>query len=53
MTAIEKERAIQELRREAVDLSLAAASRLIGQRLTSDTDRKLVEGYLESLEGSK
>ena len=49
----EKERAIQELRREAVDLSLAAASRLIGQRLNSDTDRKLVEGYLQSLENSK
>jgi F-type H+-transporting ATPase subunit b len=49
----ERERAIQELRREAVDLSLAAASRLIGERLSSDTDRKLVEGYLSSLETGK
>jgi F0F1-type ATP synthase membrane subunit b/b' len=32
-----------------VDLSLAAASKLIGQRLTSDTDRKLVEEYLAGL----
>lgn len=49
----EKERAIQDLRREAVDLSLAAASRLIGQRLNAETDRKLVESYLSSLESGK
>lgn len=49
----EKERAILELKREAVDLSLAAASRLIGQRMTSDSDRKLVESYLTSLESGK
>ena len=42
----ERERAVAELRREAVDLSLAAASRLIEKRLDGDTDRKLV---LESL----
>jgi len=41
--AAERERAVVELRREAVDLSLAAASKLIGERLTSETDRKLVE----------
>ena len=51
--AAEKERAILELKREAVDLSLAAASRLIGQRMTSDADRKLVESYLASLESGK
>jgi F-type H+-transporting ATPase subunit b len=49
----EKDRAILELKREAVDLSLAAASRLIGQRMNDDTDRKLVESYLASLERSK
>jgi F-type H+-transporting ATPase subunit b len=49
----EKEKAILELKREAVDLSLAAASRLIGERMTADTDRKLVEGYLASLERGK
>lgn len=47
--ASERERAIAELRREAVDLSLAAASKLIGERLTSETDRKLVEQYLANL----
>ena len=46
----ERERAIAELRREAVDLSLAAASRLVGERLDSESDRKLVTGYLASLE---
>ena len=49
----EKEKAILELKREAVDLSLAAASRLIGERMTADADRKLVESYLSSLERGK
>jgi F-type H+-transporting ATPase subunit b len=44
----ERDRAVVELRREAVDLSLAAASKLIGERLTSETDRKIVEQYLAS-----
>jgi F-type H+-transporting ATPase subunit b len=46
----ERDRAIAELRREAVELSLAAASKLIGERLTSETDRKLVQEYLSSLD---
>jgi F-type H+-transporting ATPase subunit b len=46
----ERERAIAELRREAVDLSLAAASKLIEKRLDSDTDRKLVTEFLAGLE---
>jgi F-type H+-transporting ATPase subunit b len=48
----ERERAIQDLRREAVDLSLAAASKLIGERLGADTDRKLVMDYLATLESA-
>jgi F-type H+-transporting ATPase subunit b len=47
----ERERAVAELRREAVDLSLAAASKLIEKRLDSDTDRKLVQEYLASVDG--
>lgn len=47
--AAEQEKAISALRREAVDLSLAAASKLIGQRLDAAGDRKLVEEYLASL----
>jgi len=46
----ERERALVELRREAVDISLAAASKLIGERLGNDSDRKLVESYLATLE---
>jgi F-type H+-transporting ATPase subunit b len=49
----ERDRAVAELRREAVDLSLAAASKLIGERLSSDTDRKIVSDYLASLEAGR
>jgi F-type H+-transporting ATPase subunit b len=45
----ERERAVAELRREAVDLSLAAASKLISERLNSEGDRKIVQEYLASL----
>jgi len=51
--ASERERAVVELRREAVDLSLAAASKLIGERLTAESDRKLIESYLATLEPGK
>jgi F-type H+-transporting ATPase subunit b len=46
----ERDRAVEDLRREAVDLSLAAASRLVGQRLDSDADRKIVQEYLSGLD---
>jgi F-type H+-transporting ATPase subunit b len=46
----ERDRAVADLRREAVDLSLAAASRLIEKRLDGETDRKLVVDYLASLD---
>jgi F-type H+-transporting ATPase subunit b len=46
----ERDRAVEELRREAVDLSLAAASKLLGQRLDSETDRKIVQEYLAGLD---
>jgi F-type H+-transporting ATPase subunit b len=46
----ERDRAVADLRREAVDLSLAAASKLIGERLGSETDRKLVLEYLSTLD---
>lgn len=48
----EKTKAIDELRREAVDLALAGAGKLIGQKLDGAADRALVEQYLASL-GSK
>ncbi len=46
----ERDRAVAELRREAVDISLAAASKLIGERLGADTDRKLVQEYRATLD---
>jgi len=48
--AAEKDKALVALRHEAVELSLAAASKLIGQRMDSDTDRRLVTEYLDSVE---
>lgn len=48
--AAEKDKALVALRREAVELSLAAASKLIGERMDSDTDRRLVTEYLDSVE---
>jgi F-type H+-transporting ATPase subunit b len=47
--AAERDSAVAELRREAVDLSLAAASKLIEKRLDGDADRKLVQEFLSSL----
>jgi len=46
----EKAKAILALRREAVDLSIAAASRLIAQNLDSEANRRLALEYLASLE---
>ena len=45
----EKKNAIAELRREAVDLALAGASKVIEQNLESPKNRHLVETYLASL----
>jgi F-type H+-transporting ATPase subunit b len=50
--AAEGDRARRELRREAVDLSLAAASKLIGERLSAEADRKIVMDFVSSLESS-
>lgn len=49
----ERDRAVAELRREAVDLSLAAAGKLIGERLGTETDRKVVIDYLASLDAAR
>ncbi len=51
--AEERDKALVQLRREAVDLSLAAAAKLIGQRMDAPTDRAVVEGYLTSLEKTR
>ena len=48
--AAERDKALLELRREAVDLSLGAAAKLIGARLDAETDRKIVLDYLAKVE---
>jgi F-type H+-transporting ATPase subunit b len=50
---IERDKAIMELRREAVDLAIAGASRVVEQNLDSDKNRKLVESFLSSLSTEK
>jgi F-type H+-transporting ATPase subunit b len=50
---VEKEKAILELRREAVDLSIAAASKLVEAKLDTDANRRLVMDYLATLEQRK
>jgi F-type H+-transporting ATPase subunit b len=48
--AAERDKAIADLRREAVELAIAAASRVIGQRLDGEADRKIVLDYLAKVE---
>jgi F-type H+-transporting ATPase subunit b len=45
----EKDAAVEVLRREAVDLALAAASRLLHERLDGEQDRKLVMDFIDGL----
>jgi F-type H+-transporting ATPase subunit b len=47
----EREHAIESLRREAIELSLAAATQLVRHRVDSAEDRRLVTEYLRSVEG--
>lgn len=50
---IERDKAIMELRREAVDLAIAGASRVVEQNMDSDKNRALVESFLSSLATEK
>jgi len=51
LAEIERERdgALETLRRESVDLALAAASQLMRESFDQETDRQLVERYLNEL----
>ena len=42
----EKQRAIAELRTEVADLALRAASRVVGETITSDREKRLVDEFL-------
>jgi F-type H+-transporting ATPase subunit b len=44
----EKQRAIAELRGEVADLALAAASRVVGESMTDERQRRLVSEFLAS-----
>ena len=46
---LERDKAVVELRREAVELSIAAASKVVERNLDNETDRRLVADYLQSL----
>lgn len=45
----EKDRATAEIRREAVDLAISAAAKVIGKKLDASDDRALVESYLAEI----
>ncbi len=45
----EKEAALEALRRESVDLALAAAAKLMQETLDAAKDRELVMGYIDDL----
>ncbi len=45
----ERDQAIRELRREAVDLALAAAGKLLDEKMDAQQDRALVVNYLDSV----
>jgi len=47
--AAERDKAIAELRREAVDLAIAGAAKVIEQNLDTDKNRKLVDSFLTTL----
>ena len=46
---VERDAVLEAIRKETVGLALAAASRLVRQRLDAPEDRKLVNDYLSSL----
>jgi F-type H+-transporting ATPase subunit b len=47
----EKQRAIAELRKEVADLALLAASKVVGETLNTDRERRLVEEFLAETTG--
>ncbi len=48
--AAERERALDSLRREAVELAVAAASRLVERKLDSEEDRRIVSDFLANVD---
>lgn len=50
---IERDRALTALRHEAVELSIAAASKVIGKNLDNEADRRLVQDYLNAMHDAR
>lgn len=51
--AIERDRALAEMRSEVVNLSIAAASKIIGQNLDATANAKLVADFIDKLDDQK
>ncbi len=49
----EREAAVEAVRRESVDVALAVASRLLGERLDAGRDRQLAMDYIDDLDESQ
>lgn len=49
----EQERAVETLRREAVDMAILGATRVIEENLDNDRNRKLVEAFLSTVKPPK
>lgn len=49
----EKERALADLRSEVADLALAAAGRVVGETMSDQRQRRLVEEFLRAPDGPK
>jgi len=49
----DKAKAKIELKRGVVNLSLQAAEKLLGERMDSEKDRRMVEAFIDDLEGLK
>ncbi len=47
--ATERDRAMETIRRDVVDLAIAAAGKVVGDRLDLGQDRRIVEEYLASI----
>lgn len=47
----ELEKARQEFKDEVVDITIRAAENLIGEKLTEEQDKRIVEDFLEKIEG--
>ncbi len=45
----ERDRATADIRREAIDLAISAAGKVVGSRLDGIADRRIVEDYIASI----